>query len=231
MSIAATVSTSDPLSYKSGSHKTGSYGSSKKGSPDYEPEEIQDIRRLVYENPNLGSFGPWTFQEFEHGEAEAQHVLDFLASENRRYKFVFPEQADMYLSALAFMFFQTKCEEYFKTNKSWSAEAMGQEARKTKKYYNLPVHSRPLTCKQKIEKFHAIFHKIRNGMINTASKQGGGNIEGRVDEIIRRATGGNLDEQFSEIKKYNFGGRRRRGRKTRRGRKGSRKHRKSTRKH
>jgi hypothetical protein len=224
MSVAATASTNDPRSYKSGSHKTGSYGSSNRGSPDYEDEPILDIRRMVYENPSLGSFGPFTFQELENSDAEAQHALDFIAA--RRYKFVFPEQADMYLSALTHMFFVTKCQELFKTTKNMSIEEINAEVKKTKAYYAVPVANRPFTCKQKMIKFRDIFNKIRDGMMRTASTQGSANIKSRVEAVIQQATGGNLTEQFSqaEINKYSEGGSRRR-----RARKSSRKNRRNTR--
>lgn len=232
MSLAATLSTGDPQSYKS-----GSYGSSTKGSPDFEPEEIQAIRALVYENPSLRTFGPWSFSEIENGDAEAQHAVDFISGPERRFKFSFPEQADMYLSALAYLYYKTSCEELLKTNKTWTAEAMGEEAAKTREYYSLAVPDRPLTCKQKFIKFRTMFMKVRDGMMNTVpkSKQADSEFQNRVNTIIQTATGGNLDAllNMSEANQWSEGGARRKsrkGRKAPKSRKAARKVRKSGRK-
>lgn len=233
MSLAATVSTGDPRSYKS-----GSYGSSTKGSPDFEPEEIQAIRALVYENPSLRTFGPDSFIELDNGKAEAEHAIEFISGPERRFKFSFPEQADMYLSALAYLYFKTYCEELLKTTKNMSNNEIHEEVVKTVEYLGLAIAERPLTCKEKFMKFRTMFMKIRDGMMNTVprAKQSDPEFLNRVNTIIQTATGGNLDFllDLSEASKWSQGGaRRKRSTKTRKatkGRKRSTKTRKANRK-
>lgn len=215
--------------------------SSSPGAPGYEPEPIQDLRR-AYGGPDGDDFDGHTFTGKDGSEYEdAELIVKELVK--RRYTFSSPEMADMYFSALAGVYYHTITDR--KTRPpgctAFSSKKGKENTQALKEIYTFRKKAMGdvETCLEAFTRLKGIFDKLLKGAKESASamsERGATILKDRLKKIEHYTTYDNLEELkkgSAKIAEEGWtaakGGARRRAsrravRKTRKGRRGTRRH-------
>jgi hypothetical protein len=225
------------------------------GSPGWENADIHNIR-LAYgtiirdsKGRERKSYGPYSFGDTYDEEAfnDAQKVIEFLKSDGilQSQPFSFPEQGEIYLSALYYIYQVTylvggpvrrdACYPFYKagTPKIEEGNARFVEEHGSRAEYLIKVGLKP-SCKQHFLNLRKYYKFIKKAMISAGGPAGRARPEyqARIERIFGKTFNG-MDSIFEKegpalaayLSEWAHGGSRRRSRKV--NKKGTRKARKA----